>query len=433
MEAILDRALRVAQAAEVYRVHHRDTPVSFEANRLKSINTRESTTYSLRLVVDGRLGLATATSPEDAAALVEMALQTAQFGDVAAFTFPQVNPPAGPETYDPAVEAVPWEDMVALGQGLVDTLRRHTPELVCEARVSKSIVEAELINSSGLHLHRRKSLFSVAVEATLIRGTDMLFVGDSTAWCRPLRDAGVVAHTALEQLELARETAPAPQGEVPVIFTPLGVASALMLPLTLGFNGRNVLQGTSPLIGQRGKPVFDRRLSLWDDPTIPYAPGSRPWDDEGTPSQRTPLIQEGVVAHFLYDLQTAAKAGARSTGNAGRAGGAPSPAPTTWVIPPGDTPYPEMIASIQDGLIVEELIGAGMGNTLGGDFSGNVLLGYRVQGGRVVGRVKDTMVWGNVYQALKQLIAIGKETRWVGGRLLTPALCCRLSVSTRAA
>jgi PmbA protein len=68
-------------------------------------------------------------------------------------------------------------------------------------------------------------------------------------------------------------------------------------------------------------------------------------------------------------------------------------------------------------------MGAGQGNVLGGDFSGNVLLGYKIENGKIAGRVKDTMVSGNIYRLLNRIAAIGSETTWLGGFLQTPPLC----------
>jgi PmbA protein len=200
----------------------------------------------------------------------------------------------------------------------------------------------------------------------------------------------------------------------------------------VAFNGKIVLEGASPIGNRLGQPVFDPKLWLWDDPTIAYRPNSRPCDDEGIPSQRTPLIEQGVVASFLYDLQTAALAHTRSTGNGSRNGGLPTPSPTTLVIAPGKTTFDEMVSDIKEGLIIEQLMGAEQGNILGGDFSGNVLLGYKVESGKIVGRVKDTMVSGNIYQVLKEVTAIGSEAKWVGGFILTPHIYCpRLSVASK--
>jgi PmbA protein len=70
---------------------------------------------------------------------------------------------------------------------------------------------------------------------------------------------------------------------------------------------------------------------------------------------------------------------------------------------------------------------------MGGDFSGNVLLGYKIEGGEIVGRVKDAIVAGNVHDALRRLQAIGSEARWVGGTVFTPPLLIdRLAVSARS-
>ena len=76
---------------------------------------------------------------------------------------------------------------------------------------------------------------------------------------------------------------------------------------------------------------------------------------------------------------------------------------------------------MKTGLVIEELMGAEQGNILGGDFSGNVLLGFKVENGKIVGRVKDTMVSGNVYQLLNDISAVGSDARWLGG-LNTPSL-----------
>ena len=75
-----------------------------------------------------------------------------------------------------------------------------------------------------------------------------------------------------------------------------------------------------------------------------------------------------------------------------------------------------LIADIQDGLIVDDLIGVGQGNVIGGGFSHPVGLAYRVQRGEITGRVKDAAVAGNVYDLLKQIAGFGTDARWLGSR-----------------
>ena len=433
MEELLKQARKVAEEAEVFAVSRSETDAVFETNRLKQVVTRETSGRALRLIKGGRIGFSASNKVDGTKELVAMALEMAPFGAEAKFQFPELESYSKVDVYDPKVENVTEEQMVELGQSLIDKVRAHTPELVCQGGVSKNTISVEITNSRGGRATYKKSVFSLSVEGVLIRGTDMLFVGDSESSCRPISDHKTVSHNTLEQLERAKETAPSLEGKLPVIFTPLGVASTLLMPIAMAVNGKTVLQGASPLGHRKGEQVFDKRLSIRDDPMIEYRPGSRFCDDEGVPSQRTPLIAKGMVANFLYDLQTAALAGTKSTGSGSRSlASLPSPSLSAIVIEEGDTSFEDMLADIKDGLVVEELMGASMGNVLGGDFSGNVLLGYRVNNGKLVGRVKDTMVTGNIYEALKEVKAVGNKARWVGGVVLTPHICCpSLAVSTK--
>ncbi len=422
MENILAQAKRIAEEVEVFMVSSEQTSVQFETNRLKHIQSKQSTSLALRIIKQGKIGYATATDLGNQN-LVNMAVATAQFGMPAKFELPSLTSFPQVEVFDPGVASVSLEEMARLGEELIITVRGHTPELICEAGVTKGTISVRIINSRGGQANYKQSIFSLGIEGQLIRDTDMLFVGDSQSSGHPLLETDTVAEAVLEQLERAKNRASVPTRSLPVVFTPHGVAGALIMPLMSAFNGKTVLEGASPIGGKLGQPVFNEKLSLWDDPTIPYRPGSRPCDDEGIPSQRTPLIEQGVVANFLYDLQTAALANTRSTGNGNRGrGGLPAPSPSAFIIAPGNATFDEMVKDIKEGLVIEQLMGAGQGNILGGDFSGNVLLGYKVKNGKIVGRVKDTMVSGNIYQLLKQITAIGSEAKWVGSSLNTPPL-----------
>ncbi|MBI2913126.1 MAG: TldD/PmbA family protein [Chloroflexi bacterium] len=437
-DPILSLALRRgAQQAEVFALESADTPVRFEANRLKQITSRRSSGVALRVIADGRIGFASTTRPLDDADiedLVAAALETAPFGPEAKLDFPADGSAAAVDVFDPATEALPVDDMIHMGQSLIDAVRRHERELLCDGRVTRGVQKVTVANSNGGRFSYRRSHLSVGVEGTLIRGTDMLFVGDGDASCRPGVDTQAVEESVVRQLEWSRRTATVRTGELPVIFTPLGVAGALAMPLLIAFSGRMVYQGQSPLVDCLGKEMYDPRLSVWDDATLAYRLPSRPFDDEGVASRRLPLIEKGIVRAFLYDLQTAGLAGAQSTGSASRSlASQPSIASSCVVIVEGDAAFEEMVRGTKEGLVVEELMGAGQGNVMSGDFSGNVLLGYKIENGEIVGRVKDTIVAGNVHEALRRLAAIGQAGRWVGGSLFTPPLLFeRLSVSAKA-
>ena len=433
VDVILRAAHRAgAQQAEVFAVHTEETPVRFEANRLKEINSRQTSGVALRVIVDGRIGFASSTKPGDVEELVAAAVETAPFGPEAHLDLPSDGPGSAVDVFDAAVEELGVDAMIEVGQSLIDAVRRAEPEVLCDAYVRRGAFTVTIANSKGGSPTYKGTGYSAWVHGTLIRGTDMLFVGDGDASCRTELDLGAVETSVVSQLENSRRTAEVKTSEMPVIFTPLGVASALLGPLAIAFSGRMVHQGQSPLVGCLGKDMYDARLSVWDDATLPYQPGSRPFDDEGVASRRISLIEKGVVRSFMYDLQTAGLAKAESTGSAERSLAAqPSISTSCLLVEEGDVPFAQMVRGVKEGLVVEELMGAGQGNVMGGDFSGNVLLGYKIESGQITGRVKDTMVAGNVHEALKRLAAIGSAARWIGGSLRTPALMFeRLTVSS---
>ena len=433
---VLRSAQKVAEQAEVFSASTRATTIQFEANELKQVQTKEIGNIALRIFRESRIGFATASGGDGWEALVDMAVETSQFGSPANFQFPSQFHRDYSEVYifDPTVEEIAMERMVEIGKELIVRIRGHTPDVLCDVQVTKGTNSISLINSQGGEGRYDRSFFSLSLEGILVRDTDMLFVGDSASSCRPdFIGIDDVADRVIWQLEMAKKKATVSTKLLPIIFTPHGVASALLSPLVLALNGKAVLEGASPLKDKLGEQVFDKNLSLWDDATVAYGVGSYPFDDEGVSSQRLPLVTNGVVANFLYDLQTAALAGTHSTGNGQRAGGGfPSPAISSLILSGGDVSFQAMVEDMKEGLIVEQVMGAEQGNLLGGDFGGNVLLGYKVENGEIVGRVKDTMIAGNVYQVLKELLGMGQEARWVGGILQTPPLyCSHVSVTTK--
>ena len=147
MDNILNQAKKVAEEADVFMVSSEETPVHFEANRLKYIQSKQSSSVTLRIIRDGKIGCANMTESGDSQELVEMAAETAQFGMAAKFEFPSLKSYPMIEIFDPDIESVTTEEMVKLGQELIDIIRKHTPDLLCEAEVTKGVTTIRIINS----------------------------------------------------------------------------------------------------------------------------------------------------------------------------------------------------------------------------------------------------------------------------------------------
>jgi PmbA protein len=432
-EQVLDLARdRVAQA-EVYAYETADTPVDFEANRLKALETNESRGVALRVVKNGRVGLATTTRLDDLQALVDTAAELAPFGAEAKFELPSGITPTPVDVYDPATEALAVEAMAQLGQEMIDRVLAYDGDILCEAGVRRRLSSVEIRNSRGGQGAYRRSGYTVVIGGQLIRGEDFLSVWEYDSSCAPGIDHRALAETAIQKFDLAKNVETVSTGRQPVVFSPRGVAFVLLRYLDVALSGRAVLQGSSALSDKLGAAVFDPRLTLVDDSTLSGVPGAAPFDDEGVPTRRLPLIEGGVVRNFYYDLQTAGLAGKESTGNGYRSPASlPSPSTGVLVIEPGEQDYADLLAGIEEGVLVESTTGAA-GNIYSGDFSGNIQGGYKIKNGKLVGRVKNTMVSGNVFNDMRRLGGISRDSEWVGGGVKAPYLFFpELGVSTKA-
>jgi len=438
-QQVLDLVKSRVEQAEVYAYDTASTPVDFEANRLKSLETKQSRGLSLRVVKDGRIGLAATTKMGDPQLLVDQAIELSAFGAQARFQLPSsISSGASGSgnnvtVFDPAAEALSVEEMVSLGEEMIARIRAYDSEILCEAGVRRLTETTVLLNSRGGQGQYRKSSFALVIGGQLIRGEDFLNIWEYESACGPNIDQKALADAAIRKFELAKHVAKAQTKRQPVIFAPRGVAGILWGPMSAALSGKAVYQGSSALSEKLGQQVFDPRLTIVEDSTYSGVPSSSPFDDEGVPTRRLPLIQDGKVASFYYDLQTAGLAGKESTGNGYRSPESlPGPHTGTIFFEPGDTSIEQMISGIDEGLIVESVTG-NAGNIFSGDFSGNIQGGFKIEKGQIAGRVKDTMIAGNIFQDMKQLGGISNVADWIYGQAKIPhILFSELGVSTKS-
>lgn len=422
---LIEEGMKRAQGVQVSVGHGEATNVSFENDKLKSIRSAQGTGINIKVVVDSKIGTSRTTDMDDVDGVIARALEAAEFGSPAHFEFPGASEGPQVKVHDEAVLPVTKEEMVGIGEEMMAVVKAYNPEILLSAGAGKSVHMTQFANSAGMEHTTETTSFAVWVDGQLIRGTDILWAGHGFGWKKREIDHVAIAKKAVEWFTMAEKTAPIRSGEMPVIFTPEGV-KVLLLALTLGLNGKNVVLGSSPLAGKLGEKIADEKFSIMDNPLIDYAGSSGAYDGEGVPHQVTPLIENGVAENFLYDLDTAGRAGAKSTGNGVGCH------ETNLVVKEGDTSYEDMVRDTREGLLVHNVLGLGQGNPISGEFSVNVQLGYKIEKGVVVGRVKDVMVAGNTYDVLKSLAAIGDRAEWTGGAVLTPPIKVgKLSVVAR--
>jgi PmbA protein len=427
---LLEQASRRAEAADAALKSDETITLLFESGRLKSTAWSQERGVNLRVRAAGRLGVAGSTA-NDPASVVEAALASAAIGDAVDLILPAPAPLPIVRTHSPAAAAASVSDLAAIGQGLVERLTHDGWQV--NATVERSAGSVRVANSRGVEATYELTTVSLAAEVTRVSGDDVLMVSDHYAAVDLPSDQAIasLAESILRRVRWAERAASPPRGELPVLFTPAG-STALLLPLRQAFLGKAVLQGISPLGGRRGERLFDPAFTMVDDPWADGAAGSRAIDDEGVPTRPIPLIDQGRVGEFIYDLETAARAVVPATGHARRTTfGKPQASYSNLRVSPGELSWDDLLSRMPDGLLVDDLIGVGQGNVIGGAFSHPVALAYRVSNGEIIGRVKDAAVSGNSYELLRQVAGLGRDVEWRGSLAIPAILLEGVSVTPR--
>jgi PmbA protein len=207
--------------------------------------------------------------------------------------------------------------------------------------------------------------------------------------------------------------------ECPVVFDP-EIAATLLRQLSSAISGYSLYKGASFLVGKLGEKIASDLVTVVDDGTIPGALGSRPFDGEGLATRKKTIVERGVLRSYLLDTYSGKKLGLASTANAARSvGDAPGVSPMNFFLLPGRHTPEEIVASVEDGLYVTELIGFGV-NLVTGDYSRGAV-GLWIEKGKLAYPVEEITIAGNLNEMLGNIEMVGNDLE-LRGRIAAPTL-----------
>ena len=191
--------------------------------------------------------------------------------------------------------------------------------------------------------------------------------------------------------------------KVPVVFDPR-VSNSLIGHLASAINGQAIARGTSFLKKKMGEEIFAPAITVVDDPHRKRGLRSRPFDAEGIATSKRKVIENGVLKTWLLDLRSARKLKLKTTGHAVRGiSGPPSPAATNLYMEPGNISPKELMADIESGFYVTDLMGFGL-NMVTGDYSRGAS-GFWIENGEIAYAVSEVTVAGNLKDMFKEMRA----------------------------
>lgn len=273
--------------------------------------------------------------------------------------------------------------------------------------------EMVVVNSDGHWVEERKTgvLFTVYVVA---RDGDIVQTGYEPvggAIGLEIFDENppeVVAEIAGKRALMMLKARRAPGGKMPVILSSEAGGTMIHEAIGHGLEADLAQEGLSVYSGRIGEMVASPLITVIDDATIPYKRGSFFFDEEGTPAQKTTLVENGLLKGYMYDRLTAMKDGKTSTGNGRRESyhHRPIPRMTNTMIVAGKSNPQAIISSLEKGLLVKKM-GGGQVNTVNGDFVFEVTEGYLIEKGKVGEPIRGATLTGNGPEVLKRIDMVG--------------------------
>jgi predicted Zn-dependent protease len=278
-------------------------------------------------------------------------------------------------------------------------------------------------NSLGIAAWQRLSAAELSV---LMQGEDSS--GHARAAGSRVADISpeALARTAAQKALASAHPRDLEPGDYPVVLEPEAVADMLMMLGLYDFGALAMQEGRSFLAGSLGQQVCGKNINLWDDGLDPRTQRFA-FDFEGVPKQRVDLIRDGVAEGPVWDSYTAHKAGRESTGHALPAPATWGPAPLNMVMAPGDSSLPEMIASLDRGILVTRFHYTNMIHPIKTVFTGMTRDGtFLVEGGKVVGGVKNLRFTQSILEAFETADALTRDRRAVGNGVMAvvPGMRC---------
>ncbi len=216
-----------------------------------------------------------------------------------------------------------------------------------------------------------------------------------------LEDPAEVGRQAAERTIRRLNPAKLRTAAMPVIFDPR-VAGSLIGHFASAINGTSIARGTSFLKDRMGEAVFAKGITILDDPHRPRGLRSKPFDGEGVANRRRALVEDGVLQTWIMDLASARQLKLETTGHAARGtGGPPSPATTNLYMAPGALDPAALMADIDEGFYVTEMMGMGI-NGVTGDYSRGAS-GFRIEKGEITTPISEATVAGNLKEMYRNM------------------------------
>ena len=446
MEAVVERALDAAaragaSQADVLLVEGDDREVRVRGSEIEFVKQAQERGLGIRALVDGKEGRQTSiVSTSDLApdAIERMAAEAVALAKATAADPTAGLPDGGFAEEIPDLALFDAQDRnVALEARIEDAKRAEAAARDFDPRIDNSegsqassgyarVVYGNSLGFVGSYESASHGLFSepLAREGDSMQRDYWMTSGRRLS---DLEDAASVGRKAADRAIRRLGGKSIKTCEAPVIFDGL-TAPSLIGQIASCVSGYSIYRESSFLGDKLGEKIAASEVTIIDDGRLPGGLGSKPFDGEGQPTRRNTIVENGELQTWLLDTYSGRKLGLDSTGSAARGtGSAPRVGTTNLWLEPGEKTLDEMIAELDRGLIVTELIGMGFNPTTG-DYSRGAA-GLWVENGEILHPVEEITIAGNLGDMLQSIDRIGSELAWRGRTASPPIRIASMTIA----
>ena len=416
-----------ASDAEAYAATNNESEVFIENNDLKQAKSQSISSIGIRVVHDGSIGfysindLAKSRIRDGAAMAIKIAQASPRDRHNILPNRSRSKSKSIRGIYDRNSESFQTSDAAKRAAEMLKAAKSYDSRVsVDSGNFSAQVATHALANSNGIELKERASVFSWSIMGMAIENTEISSFDYQVGGSHYVKDIDV-SSTASEFAETVvkslgtQKIEDSFKGEM--LLTPMAANEMIEEVIAYAINSDALQKKSSQFAGKIGKQVASDLLTAEDDATNVDGLNASSFDREGVSHRRNVVIEKGILKKFLYNTYTASKDGVRSTGNAGGSTSSPPMVSTTnFLIKPMRSSIDTLISEIDKGILISRF--SGNVNPVNGDFSGVVKGGRLIMHGTIQHAVKEVMVAGNVFEALRRLNGVSRQRKVIYDSIL---------------
>ena len=390
--------------------------VSFTANKLKQTESTHTSGNALRLIKNKRLGFAATHGKSNLEKMLNKALETSKFSSEIDFKLPGKIQ----KIEEVKINKESLSSFIEKGKELIEEILYQIPNVLTDISFEVTNSKETIKNTKDLNYSYSKELYSFLINIRETLENDFFDIYTAVIDDR-FPDYRTYASELVQYYKLSKKHLKIKNGIFPVLFTSKATKELLEV-LELALNGKQINQKSSPWHNMLGKQITSKLITIKQDPLFGYM--TRSIDDEGSVIKPLTFINHGTLENFYFDLSSACRCELQPIPTAGNGfkpslSSQPEPTPLNMIISAGLRPINQIIKDINYGLLIDQTMG-GLSTNISGDMSVNVDVGFLIERGEITGRVKDTMVTGNIYSAFNNILELSNNLKQHWSHIYSP-------------